>query len=146
MRADLSDPAMKGTRIAVRGRILAGDCMTPIAGALIDLWQADSEGRYDNDGHTGRTPGPLTLRGKQLAAADGSYAFQSVLPGHYLNGPQYRPAHVHAKISAPGYRPLTTQLYFDGDPYNADDPFIRPRLILKLTDARARFDFVLARA
>jgi catechol 1,2-dioxygenase len=54
------------------------------------------------------------------------------------------------KVSAPGHRPLTTQLYFDGDPYNKVDPFIRPELVMKLGDEQgrkaARFDFVLAAA
>ena len=53
-------------------------------------------------------------------------------------------------VRAPGYRDLTTQLYFDGDKYNAIDPFIKPRLIMKLTDEApgkaATFTFVLAKA
>jgi catechol 1,2-dioxygenase len=118
-------------------------------GALLDVWQADAGGHYDNDGHLGRIE-PIRLRGKLVASSRGEYEIETILPGHYLNGPQYRPAHVHVKVSAPGHRPLTTQLYFEGDPYNAIDPFIRPELVMKLEDESggkgARFDFVLAMA
>jgi len=71
------------------------------------------------------------------------------VPGRYLNGAQYRPAHVHVKVSAPGFLPLTTQLYFPGDPYNAVDPFTVCSLIMRVADEgglkRASFDFVLRR-
>jgi protocatechuate 3,4-dioxygenase beta subunit len=150
MRAALADSGTKGTPLVVRGRVVAEDCRAPLVGALLDIWQADADGRYDNDGHDGSREGPIQLRGKVLTAEDGSYEFRSIVPGRYLNGPQYRPSHVHVKVSAPGRRPLTTQLYFEGDPYNAVDPFIRPSLIMRpvRTGERleARFDFVLPRA
>ncbi len=147
-RADLADAGMKGTRLVLSGRVLADDCKTPLEGAVLDLWQADAEGRYDNDGHTGRKSGPLVLRGKLASRTDGTYEVKSIIPGRYLNGAQYRPAHIHVKVSAPGFRPLTTQLYFDGDPYNDVDPFIDKSLVMKLrgTSAKAAdFDFVLQR-
>ncbi len=59
----------------------------------------------------------------------------------------YRPAHIHVKVSAPGHAPLTTQLYFPEDPYNAGDPFIDRSLIMEVSPDRnalgARYDFVL---
>ena len=152
MRADLVDRGMRGTRLVIAGKVLGDDCKTPLEGALLDVWQADTDGHYDNDGHEGRrAPGPLTLRGKLLASRGGLYELHSIIPGRYLNGPQYRPAHVHVKVSAPGYQTLTTQLYFDGDPYNGVDPFIDKSLVMKLADdgrsggKAAAFDFVLAR-
>ena len=57
-----------------------------------------------------------------------------MLPGRYLNGAQYRPAHVHVKVSAAGHVPLTTQLYFPDDPYNAIDPFIKNKQIVFMGD------------
>jgi protocatechuate 3,4-dioxygenase beta subunit len=150
MRSDLVEPAMKGTRLVVSGRVLGDDCSSPLENATIDVWQADADGRYDNDGHDGRrTPGPLVLRGKLATAKGGVYEVKTIIPGRYLNGPQYRPSHVHVKVSAPGYRTLTTQLYFEGDPYNDVDPFIDKSLIMKLRGGGAKlatFDFVLARA
>jgi catechol 1,2-dioxygenase len=72
------------------------------------------------------------------------------VPGRYLNGRRYRPTHVHVKLRAAGHRELTTQLYFEGDPYNAGDDFIVSSLIMKHTKQdgarRASFDFVLATA
>jgi catechol 1,2-dioxygenase len=147
MRSRLADPGLPGIPVVVRGRVLAADCRAPIAGALLDVWQADADGHYDNDGHTGKLE-PIRLRGKFVASSNGEYELATILPGHYLNGAQYRPAHIHVKVSAPGAQPLTTQLYFEGDPYNAVDPFIRPELVMKLTQGsaarEARFDFVLA--
>ena len=90
------------------------------------------------------------LRGKLNADASGSYAFRTIIPGRYLNGAQYRPAHIHVKVSAPGQVPLTTQLYFEGDPFNDVDPFILDPLIMALEDQPngeklATFDFILPR-
>ena len=151
MLSDLAPRGTRGTRLLLSGKVLGADCRTPLDGALLDVWQADADGHYDNDGHDGRrSPGPLALRGKLSASRGGAYELHSIIPGRYLNGPQYRPSHVHVKVSAPGYRTLTTQLYFDGDPYNGVDPFIDQSLVMKLEDApgakRASFDFVLARA
>lgn len=89
----------------------------------------------------------MRLRGKLRTDAKGAFMARSVLPGRYLNGRRYRPAHIHVKVSAPGHAPLTTQLYFPDDPYNDGDPFIHRSLIVDLSrvrgDAAARFDFVL---
>ncbi|HEU5061328.1 MAG TPA: hypothetical protein VFU21_32610 [Kofleriaceae bacterium] len=130
-----------GTRITVSGRVLAADGCTPLAGATLDVWQADAEGAYDNAG--------FELRGVLQTAADGSYEVVTIVPGHYLNGDTFRPAHIHVKASAEGHALLTTQLYFAGDPYNEGDPFIRDSLIMQPTEngdgsLSATFDFVLA--
>jgi protocatechuate 3,4-dioxygenase beta subunit len=151
MRSDLVDPAMQGTRLVVSGRVVGDDCSSPLENAMIDVWQADADGHYDNDQLAGhRTPGPLFLRGKLATAKGGAYEVKTIIPGRYLNGAQYRPSHVHVKVSAPGYRTLTTQLYFEGDPYNDVDPFIDKSLIMKLKSGAsaklATFDFVLVRA
>ena len=63
--------------------------------------------------------GHLLLRHEPyMAKTDehGRYAYTTIVPGHYLNGVQYRPAHIHLKASAAAHAPLTTQLYFAGDP------------------------------
>jgi len=132
---------MPGTRVTVSGRVLAADGCTPLAGATLDVWQADDSGAYDSVGYQ--------LRGVLETGADGSYEILTIVPGHYLNGDRYRPAHIHFKASAPGHPLLTTQLYFAGDPYNDGDPFILDSLIMTPTENQdgsldARFDFVLA--
>lgn len=146
MRSDLVDPRMDGERLWIRGRVLGPDCATPLAGALLDLWSADAHGHYDNDGARD-LHGAMFLRGRVRTGTDGTFVIRTLLPGHYLNGAQYRPAHLHFKVGAPGRRGLTTQLYFPGDPYNAADPFFHPSRLVQLGtqrgDRAAHFDFVL---
>jgi protocatechuate 3,4-dioxygenase beta subunit len=127
--------------LVVEGRVVDDRCR-PVPGARLDVWQADHTGAYDNDG--------FGMRGQLRTDADGRYRFETLRPGHYLNGDRYRPAHIHVKVGATGHRRLTTQLYFPNDPYNAGDPFILPSLVMTLRDEggagdHARFDFVLAR-
>jgi protocatechuate 3,4-dioxygenase beta subunit len=149
-REDLTDPGMPGTRLTVSGRVLNQDC-EPIDDALVDVWQADSTGDYDNDGDKDPPAEVFVLRGRQRSRATGDYSFRTVVPGHYLNGAQYRPAHIHVTVSAIGYLPVTTQLYFEGDPYNGIDPFLIDSLVMSPVDVGsgelvAAFDFVLERA
>ena len=137
-RSDLVEAGMTGVKITISGRVLGTGCGIVLAGAIVDFWQADADGAYFD----------VKLRGHQSSMADGRFSLHTVIPGHYLNGSQYRPAHVHVKVQAPGYQLLTTQLYFEGDPYNAIDPFIKKSLIMHVADGlsgekTAHFDFVL---
>ena len=145
LRSDLTDASTTGTPLIILGRVTDPGCKA-ISGATLDVWQADKDGRYDNDGHAGDK---LVLRGKLVTHDDGTFEFRTIVPGRYLNGRQYRPAHVHVKVSATGFLPLTTQLYFDGDPYNKVDPFIKSPLVMSLADEGkakvGRFDFALRR-
>lgn len=140
-RAVLATPRDPGEPLVLAGAVRSTSC-APIAGALLDVWHADARGGYDNDG--------WGLRGTLTTDAHGRWQVRTIVPGRYLNGRRYRPTHVHVKLRAPGHRTLTTQLYFEGDPYNASDDFIVPSLIMahrKDGDARrAAFDFVLALA
>lgn len=146
--SDLAGATIRGVPLHISGRVLSQDCRSPLSQVTLDVWQADSDGHYDNDGSFGRGNTPLRLRGRLLTAADGSFSVRSILPGRYLNGATYRPAHVHVKLSAAGHRPLTTQLYFPDDPYNDGDPFIHRSLIMQTVTradlVQARYDFVLA--
>jgi protocatechuate 3,4-dioxygenase beta subunit len=130
-----------GERLTIAGVVRSIDCK-PIAGAEMEIWHADARGAYDNDG--------FHFRGALATDARGRWELRSIVPGRYMNGDRYRPAHVHIKLHARGHRALTTQLYFDGDPYNDGDPFIVSSLIMahrKDGDVRrAAFDFVLEHA
>jgi protocatechuate 3,4-dioxygenase beta subunit len=103
--------------------------------ALIDLWQADAEGVYDNTG--------FRLRGHQFTDAEGRYRFLTIMPASY----EGRTRHFHVKVQAPGGRVLTTQLYFPGEAHNRSDRLFRRELLMNVTEAEgslaARFDFVL---
>jgi protocatechuate 3,4-dioxygenase beta subunit len=136
-RTTLADGA--GVALFVGGLVRGADC-GPIAGARLEVWQADHQGRYDSAG--------FAFRAQMVTDARGEYRFDTIVPGHYLNGRTYRPAHVHVKVHAPGRPILTTQLYFEGDPYNEGDPFIRDSLVMRLESQYgggkgARFDFVV---
>lgn len=129
----------QGVPFALTGRVIGADCR-PLADATLEVWQADSVGRYDNTGFSYRTA--------IVTDATGAFRVRSVHPGHYKNGAQYRPAHIHVKVHHADHPPLTTQLYFAGDPYNEIDPWFDPSRALSLSVVdqveSARFDFVLA--
>jgi protocatechuate 3,4-dioxygenase beta subunit len=133
-RVSLIEPGMPGTRILISGRVLSTDCK-PIARALLDAWQADARGEYDNAG--------FTLRGHQFTGEGGRYALETVVPGLYPG----RTRHIHVKVQAPGQAALTTQLYFPGEPQNRRDGLYDPALLVEMRDAAdgkvATFDFVL---
>ena len=104
-----------GTLLFITGTVYYKGCEVPAAGAKIDAWQADSEGAYDNVGYN--------FRGAFNADDMGNYSMETVLPGKYLNGADFRPRHIHFKINAPDGPILTTQLYFEGDSSIAADPW-----------------------
>jgi protocatechuate 3,4-dioxygenase beta subunit len=148
-RADLRTGVTTGVLLILRGRVFGVGCTKPLTDAIVDVWQADGDGHYDNDGTLTVPPSDYRLRGRVKVDAAGNYEVSTVIPGHYLNGSQYRPAHIHVKVSAAGHRLLTTQLYFEGDPYNGIDPFIKKPLIMKIEslpsgEKLAKYDFVLA--
>ncbi|CAI8302886.1 MAG: Chlorocatechol 1,2-dioxygenase [Owenweeksia sp. TMED14] len=102
-----------GTRIILSGQVYNLDCSEVIPNTEIDIWHADDEGSYDNQGYN--------LRGKATTNNQGFYVFESIKPGFYLNGSNFRPSHIHFKITPPGFNTLITQLYFQGDPYIPTD-------------------------
>ncbi len=82
-----------------------------IPGATIEIWQTDHLGLYDLEGYR--------YRAKLATNAEGKYDFSSVMPGHY---PARVCQHVHYLVTAPGHKPLITQLYFGTDPVFDGDP------------------------
>ena len=141
-RTNIREADTTGTLLKISGTVYGSDC-APLAGALLDFWQANETGAYDNVTYA--------YRGHQYTDAEGRYELETIVPGRYLNGATYRPAHVHVKAAGQGTMLLTTQLYFEGDPYNAVDPFIVSSLIMSPLDDGsgllvATFDFVLPAA
>lgn len=114
VRGDLDTWGDSGLKITLSGTVTDASC-TPLENAIVEIWQADDEGAYDNDSTDKR------YRGQQATDAEGRYSFTTIMPGHYLNGQQFRPAHIHVKVWVDGVERLTTQLYFAGDPYNDID-------------------------
>lgn len=137
-RAVLAAAGDPGRPLAIRGRLLDRGCR-PLPGAILEVWHADHRGAYDTRG--------FAHRGQLVTGDDGGYRVDTIVPGRYRNGRQLRPAHVHVKVHARGHATLTTQLYFEGDPYNDVDPFLEPSLIMPWSErdgvVHARFDLVL---
>ncbi len=127
-----------GVRLRLSGRVLDADCKA-IRNAVLDFWQANDAGEYDNEG--------FAFRGHLKVAQDGSYSLETIIPGRYLNGATYRPAHIHVKVYVGTEERLITQLYFEGDPYNDGDPWYEPARALALEEAsdgkQASFDFAV---
>jgi protocatechuate 3,4-dioxygenase beta subunit len=130
-RQRLTEPGMRGVPLTLEGRVLTPAC-TPVSGVLLDFWQCDADGRYDNRG--------FRLRGHQYTGADGRYRLETIVPGTYPG----RTPHLHVRVQAPGGRLLTTQLYLDGHPLNARDFLYDARLVMLGRESVLRFDFVLA--
>jgi len=133
-RTSLVEADMPGERLVITGRVLSPDGQ-PVAGALLDFWQADDSGAYDNGGYG--------LRGHQYTDANGQYTLTTVVPGLYPG----RTRHIHVKIQAPNGPVLTTQLYFPGEARNSRDGIFDPALVLPIQEAggsaTATFDFVV---
>jgi len=133
-RKSLLESGTQGSRIVLEGLVRSTKCK-PISGALVDFWQADGNGAYDNSG--------FRLRGHQFADGGGRYHLETVVPGVYPG----RTRHFHVRVQAPSRPVLTTQLYFPGEPENKKDFIFNPKLVIALrgsTDAKiASYDFVL---
>jgi protocatechuate 3,4-dioxygenase beta subunit len=126
-RGDLDLFGDIGTSLSLSGIVTGTDCV-PIPAAVIEVWQADPQAAYDNDSEE------MRYRGHVLTDADGRYSFHTLVPGRYLNGAEYRPAHIHVKVWVGGVERLTTQIYFEGDPYLKSDPFVDEGLVVPLVD------------
>ncbi|RFS84282.1 dioxygenase [Actinomadura spongiicola] len=126
-----------GTLLTVSGIVYSLDCK-PVARALLDFWQADNAGVYDNRGYI--------FRGHQYTDEQGRYTLTTIVPGLYPG----RTRHIHVKVQAPGARILTTQMYFPNEPRNQTDTIYDPRLLMKMgTDQNGRtgnLDFVVRTA
>jgi protocatechuate 3,4-dioxygenase beta subunit len=134
-RASLIDAGTKGTKLVLSGYVLTTDC-SPAAQALLDFWQADSNGQYDNSG--------FSLRGHQFTDATGHYQLTTIVPGLYPG----RTEHIHVKAQVPGGPVLTTQLFFPGVPENESDGIFNPSLVMKIQPGsdglEAEFNFIVS--
>jgi len=162
VRARLAGPDEPGDRLVVTGTVYSSDCRTPLPGALIEVWQANHGGLYDTD-----KPGNFTeatsfhLRGMLQATDKGQYEIETILPGRYpipsgIPGLEKyagltRPAHIHFRVMDSLHVPLTTQLYFQGDPFLAKDPWAGSKKTLAIDlrrdgqQRRGVFDIALSR-
>ncbi|MFI7101351.1 dioxygenase [Streptomyces sp. NPDC050161] len=134
LRSSLVEPGTVGTPLTVSGFVFGLTCR-PLPDVLLDWWQADDSGAYDNEG--------FGFRGHQFTDERGAFTLTTIVPGLYPG----RTRHLHVKVQAPGNPILTTQLYFPGEPRNETDPIFDPDLLMNVRQAgpgkEATFDFVL---
>ncbi len=133
-RAALVQDGMPGTKIVITGYVYTPDCK-PVAHALLDFWQADANGNYDNSGYT--------LRGHQFTDTSGHYQLTTVVPGLYPG----RTEHIHVKVQAPNGKLITTQLFFPGVTQNDSDGIFNQALLLNIQQSsdglQGQFNFVV---
>ena len=128
--ADLADAETEGERVLVSGKVVDLEG-APIAGAVLDIWQTAPDAVYAAQDENGS----FNLCGRLTTEANGRYWFHTRKPVSYTvpgDGPvgamleaagrhNWRPAHIHFMLSAPGYETLVTQLFTDDDPYLGTD-------------------------
>ena len=155
--ADLAPGEGPGVQVSGAVRSIDG---TPLANAVLDIWQTAPNGLYHVQD---AGAADYHLCGKVLTEADGSYRFRTLKPVAYSipsDGPvgqlldrlgrhPFRPAHIHFIVSAPGYQPVVTQLFTEGDDYLESDAVFGVKNSLVVNYARAgeewqvHYDFVL---
>jgi protocatechuate 3,4-dioxygenase beta subunit len=134
-RSSLLEPGIEGRHLVLSGLVMTPECI-PVPRVMLDFWQADAGGEYDNSG--------FRLRGHQFTDDQGRYRLETIVPGVYPG----RTRHIHVKVHAPGTPIITSQLYFPGEERNRTDWLFRWDLLVVVIDGgetmRVRFDFVVA--
>ncbi|MEJ2384219.1 MAG: protocatechuate 3,4-dioxygenase [Xanthomonadales bacterium] len=148
----------QGQVVRVSGRVL-DDQGQAVAGALVDIWQANALGRYAHEDDPATAPLDPNFQGWGMVKtdADGRYSFTTIKPGAYaVSSGWSRPPHIHFRISRRGYHELTTQMYFADESLNEKDRLLlsvdeeaRKRLVVDFHDTdgvlEGDFPIVLAR-
>lgn len=134
-----------GEIILVRGRIVDNNC-NPVAGALVEIWQANTHGRYSHEGDS-ENKNPLDPFfegwGEMLTNANGEYGFKTIKPASYAisantdNPENWRTPHIHFRVSCRGYHEIVSQMYFPGEKLNETD------MVLAELPAEDRGQFII---
>jgi protocatechuate 3,4-dioxygenase beta subunit len=148
-----------GEALEVRGQVQDLDGH-PIAGAVIETWQANAHGFYENQ-QPDRQP-EFNLRGIFRAGKDGCFHYRTIKPAGYgvpedgpvgmllrqADYPLRRPAHLHFIIKAAGFETITTHIYDGNDPHLNEDAIfgVKQELIADFAGGEVEFTFVVARA
>ena len=116
----------EGQVLYVTGRVLS-TAGKPVAGAKIEIWQANSRGRYRHPNDDSAVPLDPNFIGYAIleTGKDGRYCLKTIRPASYETSPgNFRPAHLHFSVTSKREQ-LTTQMYFEGDKHNDIDPFLQ---------------------
>jgi protocatechuate 3,4-dioxygenase beta subunit len=123
--------AASGQVIRVCGWVADESTCRGLPGALVEIWQACASGSYDHPADDNPAPRDPNFQywGRAVSDEEGFYTFKTIKPGAYpADNSWVRPPHIHFKAHRRGYLELTTQMYFDGERYNATD-----RVLQRLT-------------
>lgn len=155
VRNDFDLYGHNGQKLRLSGTVRNERC-EPIANAVIEMWHATptevpANALTPTDSVDYDTSSPkFRYYGQFSTDAQGAYAMSTLKPGWYLNGSAFRPSHIHVKIYVDGIERLTTQLYFQDDPFIEGDPWAstapKRALELKATEngeLSGHFDFTL---
>jgi protocatechuate 3,4-dioxygenase alpha subunit len=150
----LTTDATRGERITIDGTLLDG-AGAPIDDGLIEIWQADADGRYADpqDPHAGTADKQFGGFGRVATGSPGRFTFHTIKPG-VVPGPDGRLQAPHILVSVMARGIMTrcwTRIYFADEPLNADDPVLervpaerRDTLLARpVGDANYRFDIVI---
>lgn len=123
----LAGPGAKGERLSILCRVFDGDGQ-PVPDALIELWQANAEGKYHHPDDLQPKPIDPGFRGfgRMATTQDGSCAFETIKPGRVPgSGNTLQASHINVSVFARGVlKRLATRMYFSGDPANPEDPVL----------------------
>lgn len=101
MRDSLAPVGHKGEELTVTGRVLQSDCVTPLTHVVVDVWQANESGNYDDEWYRGRVE----------TNDNGEYSITTVVPKGYGSGSGFRPPHIHFKIWQGDTLLITSQMF-----------------------------------
>jgi protocatechuate 3,4-dioxygenase beta subunit len=123
--AEIGGRRAQGQIVLVGGRVLDAKGR-PVAGARVEIWQANAFGRYHHPGDTSSKMVDPHFQGSgfSIADADGAYRFLTVKPLAYGMGFGMRTPHIHFRIAPPNGGELVTQMYFAGEPLNERDALL----------------------
>ena len=139
---DMAPKGVAGERVSIRGRVVDGNGR-PVNDAAVEIWQANSHGRYAHPEDKQDKPLEKTFRGygRSLTDDDGAFRFNTIKPGR-VPGPdgKLQAPHLTVTIFMRGLlKHLQTRIYFPDDPANAEDP------ILALVPAERRSTMIARR-
>ncbi len=118
-----------GEKVFIRGTV-NDQTGQPVSGATVDLWQANSHGRYRHSLDNNKAPLDPHFQGWAIVQTgqDGSFKFKTIIPGAYPVSPDWkRPPHIHMKVTKLGFKELITQMYFPDQELNKDDHLLQSK-------------------